>query len=382
MAPNKFEGLLRKILACGFTVCAVWAPAAFADRFYSVVSLALPDGRRLIGGGLSSPSVNPPPYWAYSFAVERVYPDGTPDVSFNGNGFVTAPILGYYEFVDAFAAQPDGKVIVGGNAADPVGWADFPSCYPAFCKYYPALVRLNADGSVDRSFNGGKGKLIIAIGSANSGPGDVGEFGTLTGVVMEPDGKIVIYDGTTATARANANGTLDTSFVGTSQVAREFPSVAIVVEYYNTSLDHYFMTWVPDEIDKLDEGGVIKGWARTGFILKANTSMQAGTSPVCRFYIPPALGDSHFFGRGTEECNATAQRNPSFVLEDSNFMQMLLPAAGVCPTDTTPVYRVFSNRHDANHRYMTDKAVRDEMLAKGWVAEGDGSDAVVMCAPQ
>ena len=47
-----------------------------------------------------------------------------------------------------------------------------------------------------------------------------------------------------------------------------------------------------------------------------------------------------------------------------------------------PVYRVFSNRADANHRYMTDRGVRDQMVASGWLAEGDGADLVVMCAPQ
>ena len=63
-------------------------------------------------------------------------------------------------------------------------------------------------------------------------------------------------------------------------------------------------------------------------------------------------------------------------------MQMTLPAAGVCPAATVPIYRVFSNRADANHRYMTDRAVRAQMAAKGWLAEGDGPDLVVMCAPQ
>jgi len=51
-------------------------------------------------------------------------------------------------------------------------------------------------------------------------------------------------------------------------------------------------------------------------------------------------------------------------------MQMTLPAAGVCPAATVPIYRVFSNRADANHRYMTDRAVRAQMVAKGWLAEG------------
>ena len=46
------------------------------------------------------------------------------------------------------------------------------------------------------------------------------------------------------------------------------------------------------------------------------------------------------------------------------------------------MYRVYSNRADANHRYTTDRAVRDQMVTKGWIAEGDGADIVVMCAPQ
>ena len=145
---------------------------------------------------------------------------------------------------------------------------------------------------------------------------------------------------------------------------------------------------MPGEIAKLDAGTEITGWVRTGYSFKTYTTAQTGTSPVCRYYIPPALGNSHFFGRGTVECNETGRKNPSFVLEDPAFMQMYLPfivpvpGSGACLTSTTPIYRVFSNRPDANHRYMTDRAVRDQMVAKGWLAEGDGPDLVVMCAPQ
>ena len=158
--------------------------------------------------------------------------------------------------------------------------------------------------------------------------------------------------------------------------------VGNVAEYYHAGLDHYFITWMPKEMAILDAGTQIRGWTRTGYSFKTYTTPQAGTSPVCRYYIPPGLGDSHFFGRGTVECNATGQKNPTFVLEDPAFMQMYLPNGGICPAATTPIYRVFSNRPDANHRYMTDRAVRDQMVAKGWLAEGDGPDLVVMCAPQ
>ena len=95
------------------------------------------------------------------------------------------------------------------------------------------------------------------------------------------------------------------------------------------------------------------------------------------------FGDSHFFGRGESECASTAQANSSFVLESTEFMDMFLPVEGTCPRDTTNVYRVFSNRPGKdNHRYTTDKAVRDQMVDKGWLIEGDGPDAVVMCGPQ
>ena len=154
-----------------------------------------------------------------------------------------------------------------------------------------------------------------------------------------------------------------------------------VVEYYNATLDHFFITWVKAEQDNLDAGKTPAKWDRTGYSFNTYTMPQTGTSPVCRYYVPPDKGDSHFFGCGTAECNATGQKNPTFVLEDPAFMNMFLPVAGVCPANTTNVYRVFSNRPDANHRYMTDQSVRDAMVAKGWIAEGDGADLVVMCAP-
>jgi serine protease len=157
---------------------------------------------------------------------------------------------------------------------------------------------------------------------------------------------------------------------------------ATVFEYYNSELDHYFITWMPDEIAILDGATRIRGWMRTGYSFRTYATPQAGASPVCRYYIPPGLGDSHFFGRGTAECNATGRTNPTFVLEDPAFMRMDLPADGICPAETLPVYRVFSNRPDANHRYMIEKAVRSQMVAMGWLAEGDGADLVVMCAPR
>jgi hypothetical protein len=154
-----------------------------------------------------------------------------------------------------------------------------------------------------------------------------------------------------------------------------------VVEYYHAGLDHYVITHDAGEIAALDAGTTIMGWARTGQSFNVYPRGTTGTSPVCRFYLPPAFGNSHFFGRGTAECTATAAANPAFVNEDPEFFDLVLPVAGVCPAGTRNVYRVFSNRPDANHRYMVDPAVRDAMAARQWLPEGDGPDRVVMCSP-
>ena len=136
----------------------------------------------------------------------------------------------------------------------------------------------------------------------------------------------------------------------------------------------------PLSIALLDAGTTIKGWTRTGKSFRTFSGPPAEVTDICRIYIIPEKGDSHFFGRGTKECNDTMNAHPDFILEDARSMAMRLPTAGVCPFGLVPVYRVFSNRRDANHRYMTDKATRTAMVSKGWLAEGDGPDLVVMCA--
>jgi hypothetical protein len=159
------------------------------------------------------------------------------------------------------------------------------------------------------------------------------------------------------------------------------PSTVDVIEYYNKALDHYFITWTPSEIAKLDAGDTPTRWTRTGLAFKAYTTAQSGTSNVCRMYIPPADGDSHFFGRSSGECSATESTHSDFVVEDASYMQLYMPTAGTCAAGTQPLYRLFDNRADVNHRYVTDRAVRDQMAAAGWLPEGDGPDLVVLCAP-
>jgi len=293
-------------------------------------------------------------------------------------------------FVHSTATQGDAEIVLGGTV-DPVLTGAIFTPTPTYLDFSPQPVGTTAAAqtlTIAAATN-----LPFTIEQYNVLGGDAADFSMSSDChVGQPFGTAhpcvatITYTPQAAGPRSSelfatfgysgVSGTYRFSLTGVGGGA----AVAVtVVEYYNAVLDHYFITWAPAEQANLDAGNTPTRWNRTGYSFNAYTSAVAGTSPVCRYYIPPVFGDSHFFGRGTAECNATGAAHPQFTLEDATFMDVFLPIAGVCAAGTTPVYRVFSNRPDANHRYMTDRAVRDQMVARGWLAEGDGPDLVVMC---
>ena len=162
---------------------------------------------------------------------------------------------------------------------------------------------------------------------------------------------------------------------------------ATVVEYYRSDVDHYFITASPQEQALLDDG-TLRGWARTGvtFLAWTNAAASPGALPVCRYYGKPEAGlDSHFYSAFADECDAVRTRFPTawqFEAPDVFYIEAPDRTTGACPAGTDPVSRVYDNRSDANHRYMVSAQVRATMQARGWIPEGYGPDAVVMCTPR
>ncbi|HEX7328166.1 MAG TPA: hypothetical protein VF428_06475 [Casimicrobiaceae bacterium] len=166
-------------------------------------------------------------------------------------------------------------------------------------------------------------------------------------------------------------------------------NVANAIEYYNAPRDHYFTTAYASEIAMLD-AGYFSGWTRTGqsfpvYITDPSTGdPPSGLSPVCRYYGLPKYGlDTHFFSASPAECAAVHEKWPAqWLLETPNAFYVYLPnmADGSCPDRTVPVYRLYGNRADVNHRYTTSLTIRQQMIDKGWIPEGYGSEAVGMCA--
>jgi hypothetical protein len=161
------------------------------------------------------------------------------------------------------------------------------------------------------------------------------------------------------------------------------PGIVTVNEYYHSGFDHYFVTPVPAEQALLDaRSPPFQDWASTGKTFKAyaNATAPASSVAVCRFFNNHFGGkSSHFYAARGFGCEATLSLFPDWGLEDDKLFNTLLPdISGVCPQGTGPVYRVYNQGMGSapNHRFVTTLTDQQEMVSKGFVAEG-----VVMCVP-
>lgn len=152
-----------------------------------------------------------------------------------------------------------------------------------------------------------------------------------------------------------------------------------VVEYYNTGLQHYFMTAGAGEMASIEAGAAGPGWQLTGSEFRAylpETGVQVGALPVSRFYGTPGRGpNSHFYTVDATESEIVKQ-DPGWTYEGVAFY-LFAPVNGQCATDQQAIYRVYNNRfaqNDSNHRYITDPNLYAQMQAQGWLPEG-----VVLC---
>jgi hypothetical protein len=151
----------------------------------------------------------------------------------------------------------------------------------------------------------------------------------------------------------------------------ESPPQAVAVEYYNASLDHFFITAEPAEAAMLDAGTLVPGWQRTHDAFKVYPAAAGAGLPACRFFGTPPLGpNSHFFTIDAAEC-AKVKANPLWTFEGVAFAADP-PLAADCPPSRIPVVRLYNNGMggQANHRYVTSRSDARAMQAAGWIVEG------------
>lgn len=183
----------------------------------------------------------------------------------------------------------------------------------------------------------------------------------------------------------NTNGTaVDTMTIATEN--NSIPGTAIATEYYHKEFDHYFHTADEAETRVLEDGAFHDDWHRTFQFFRVWTTAGTGRLPVSRFFSTQwGSKSSHFYTANADEREKLVSGTiPGWQLEaDGLYYIALADAAGNCPADTSPLYRLFNDGQGGapNHRLTTERPTRDAMVRQGWVSEGQGPDTIYGCVP-
>ena len=277
--------------------------------------------------------------------VVRLGPNGAPDAAFGTQGvqLLPAPVA----LASGIAVQPDGKIVIAGSKL----LSDFQAL----------VLRLLPNGQTDTTFG---------TSGFNQSFGYTRAYGQ--SIAVDVDGKLVMAG---IASSGHDDDTLLARLIGVEITTP-------VVEFYNSTLVHYFITADPNEAAAIDAGAAGPGWTRTG-----ETFKSGGPNRVCRFYgnpdINPVSGlrrgpNSHFYTIDADECALVKQDN-GWRFESYDFNAWPKTGATTCPTGSVPVYRAYNARftfNDSNHRYTVKQSIYNQMVASGWNGEG-----VVFCAP-
>ncbi len=158
-------------------------------------------------------------------------------------------------------------------------------------------------------------------------------------------------------------------------------AIAKVIEYRHAEFDHYFITALPAEIQKLDDG-TFAGWTRTGQVFNVFKSGTPDTAEVCRFFSTSfAPKSSHFYTPSASECEVV-KKSPDWSFEAAVFNVVQPAGDGTCPGGTQQLFRVYNDGQGGapNHRYTTERETFLAMQQLGWKPEGYG-EGVIACVP-
>ena len=126
-------------------------------------------------GTILSGSFGPYKGFKYTFRIDALLPDGSPDVSFGESGSTHVIFPGMIRSTDmssvgSLALLPNGKILASGSLLASGTDDDI------------AFARLNPDGTLDSSF-GNNGTITTTFGYTNEGSGNL---------TLQPDGKFIV----------------------------------------------------------------------------------------------------------------------------------------------------------------------------------------------
>lgn len=219
------------------------------------------DGKLLVAGHVYDGGENT--------AVARYNADGTLDASFGTGGKTIFDTGSSQESINDIQLQADGRIVLAGTrGSTKVG----------------LLVRLNADGSMDASFDGDGIATFSAAGTSN----------VFNGLSILSTGQLMVggvSDSKDLIARFDANGALDTTFNGTGYQVNAFGAIGRAI--YDTALtaDGKFIAAgeVSNNADR--DFGVLQlgsGLGNQDLMTSLGTIRPAGSLPASVNYQVPA----------------------------------------------------------------------------------------------
>ncbi len=191
---TSFSGDGRRKIASGGPNVDVWTTAVTATS----------DDKILIVG------TSPDSSWDYRMKVYRLNTDGSLDTSFSNDGMRNINFPGGVDHLANAVVMAGDKTVVGGSAA--ASWQ----------RHDMGIAQLKANGQNDLAgFADGAGKLYVDFGFGDS---DVRELLVQADgkIVAIGESQVFDNDDSVAVVRLNADGSLDTSFSGDGKFAYDF----------------------------------------------------------------------------------------------------------------------------------------------------------------
>ena len=345
-APRRWRAAIRVLAAGGILALSAAAPASaasgdldpsfagdgkqtsnlgFAGQQSRINDVARgPDGKLVVAGRAATSGDGDFPF---EFAVGRYTPDGAPDPSFGGDGFVTTPLTDGE--AHAVVVQSDGSVVAAGLAG--ASEDDI------------AIVRYTPDGGLDESF-GGDGVVITDVETILGGV-DTSDDAAY-GLALDSAGNLVVA------GRTNVQG--DNDFV----LTRYGPDGELDDTF---SADGVAITDVGGGSDDVAEDLVIQA---DGKIVAAGSSFAGDSDVAIARYEPNGSPDATFSGTdgvatedvgGQDTANAVAIHRTGRLLVagsttadgSEDFMLALFNANGAPNTSFGPVLTDFGGHEVA-----------------------------------
>lgn len=217
------------------------------------------DGKILLGGSFSTFTPNSSGTTTLTNFLARVNTDGTLDTTFNPNPNST---------VNTIVPQADGKLLIGG------AFTSFTSTDGKHFYTRNSLARINADGSMDESFDPEPSTEVMAIAVQSDGKIIVGgQF-----LTFNPGNKPV-------TSTTNKDGTVTLSTIPRNRIAR-LNADGTVDTNFNPNLNDSVITLVLQSDGKIDVGGPFTtvqppnatDWIQRKYFVRLNSDGTVDTS--------------------------------------------------------------------------------------------------------